>query len=184
MRKIRIQAEFQEVTDVQLRLLYSPGRIAAEIERLAGQITADYAGEELVMVVVLNGAFIFAADLVRLVRVPLLVDFVKLSSYSGTDTTGRVVITKDVAGTLAGKSVLVVEDIVDTGLTLAFLLENLQQRGVKSLRVCTLINKTERRLIGITPDYVGIECDGGFLVGYGLDLDERYRELAAIYEIR
>lgn len=172
------------MTDVQLRLLYSPERIAAEIQRLAGQITADYAGEELVMVVVLKGAFIFAADLARLVRVPLLVDFVKLSSYSGTDTTGRVVITEDVTGVLAGKSVLVVEDIVDTGLTLAFLLENLQQRGVKSLRVCTLINKMERRRIEITPDYVGIECDGGFLVGYGLDLDERYRELAAIYELR
>lgn len=172
------------MTDVLLRLLYSPERIAAEIARLAEQITADYAGEELVMVVILKGAFIFAADLARLVRLPLLVDFVELSSYSGTDTTGRVVITKDTAAVLAGKSVLVVEDIVDTGLTLAFLLENLQQRGVKSLRVCTLINKMERRRIEITPDYVGIECDDGFLVGYGLDLAGRYRELPAIYEIR
>ena len=179
-----MQAEFHKVTDVQLRLLYSPERIAAEIERLAGQITADYAGEELVMLVVLKGAFVFAADLVRLVRAPVLVEFIRLTSYNGTDTTGRVVITMDVAGELAGKSVLVVEDIVDTGLTQAFLVENLRQRGVKSLRVCTLINKTERRRVGITPDYVGIECDGGFLVGYGLDLDERYRELAAIYELQ
>jgi hypoxanthine phosphoribosyltransferase len=166
-----------------LQELYSKNRIASEITRLAAEISADYAGEQLLVVTVLNGAVFFAADLVRALRVPVEMDFVKLSSYEGTETTGKVLIKKDLENSVAGRHVLVVEDIVDTGLTLTFLLELLQQRGAKSLKVCTLIDKTERREAEITPDYVGICCEGGFLVGYGLDLDERMRELSAIYEI-
>jgi len=166
-----------------LRELYSRKRIETEVARLAGEISAAYAGEQLLVVVVLNGAVFFATDLVRALAVPVQLDFVKLSSYAGTQTSGSVLVKKDLETNVADRHVLVVEDIVDTGLTLTFLLDLLQQRGAKSLRVCTLIDKTERRQADITPDYVGIACAGGFLVGYGLDLDERMRELSAIYEI-
>lgn len=166
-----------------LQELYSKQRIKAEVSRLAGEISAAYAGKELLVVVVLKGALFFAADLVRALRVPVQMDFLKLSSYAGTRTTGTVLIQKDLDASVAGRHVLVVEDIVDTGLTLNFLLDLLRQRGAQSLSVCTLIDKTERRQADITPDYVGISCPGGFLVGYGLDLDERMRELSAIYEI-
>jgi hypoxanthine phosphoribosyltransferase len=167
----------------KLRTLYSKERIAAEIERLAAEISADYAGERLLVVTVLNGAVFFAADLVRALRVPVEMDFVKLSSYEGTQTTGKVLVKKDLEQSVAGRHVLVVEDIVDTGLTLTYLVQLLKERGAKSLKVCTLIDKNERRLAPVTPDYIGIACPGGFLVGYGLDLDERMRELSAIYEI-
>jgi hypoxanthine phosphoribosyltransferase len=166
-----------------LQVLYSKERIEAEVLRLAAEISATYAGERLLVVVVLNGAVFFAADLVRALTVPVEMDFVKLSSYEGTETTGNVLVKKDMESSVAGRHVLVVEDIVDTGLTLTFLLNLLQQRGAKSLKVCTLIDKNERRQAEITPEFVGIECPGGFLVGYGLDLDERMRELSAIYEI-
>ncbi|GFO57701.1 hypoxanthine phosphoribosyltransferase [Geomonas silvestris] len=166
-----------------LKEVYSKDRIAAEIERLGQEISAAYAGERLLVVVVLNGAVFFAADLVRALRVPVEMDFVKLSSYAGTETTGTVRVKKDLEQSVAGRHVLVVEDIVDTGLTLTYLLDLLKERGAKSLKVCTLIDKNERRLAEITPDFVGIDCPGGFLVGYGLDLDERMRELSAIYEI-
>ena len=166
-----------------LKELYSRERIETEVSRLAGEISAAYAGEQLLVVVVLNGALFFAADLVRALRVPIELDFVKLSSYTGTRTTGNVLIKKDLETSVAGRHVLVVEDIVDTGLTLTFLLDQLRGRGAKSLRVCALIDKKERRRAVISPDYVGITCAGGFLVGYGLDLDERMRELSAIYEI-
>jgi hypoxanthine phosphoribosyltransferase len=168
---------------LDLRVLYSGERIAAEVSRLAAEINAAYAGKELLVVVVLKGAFFFAADLLRGLQVPVEMDFVTLSSYDGTRSTGKVAVRKDLDVDVAGRHVLVVEDIIDTGLTLSFLMDLLQQRGVKSLAVCTLIDKKQHRQADITPDYVGISCDGGFLVGYGLDLQERMRELSAIYEI-
>jgi hypoxanthine phosphoribosyltransferase len=166
-----------------LRLLYSEERIAAEVARLAAEISSDYAGEELVLVVVLKGAFVFAADLARRIRLPLSVDFVRISSYCGTETTGEVVLIKDIDTPLAGRNVLVVEDILDTGLSLAFLLTHLARKEPKSLKVCTLIDKRGRRRSAVSPDYTGIVCDDRFLVGYGLDLNEYCRELPAIYEI-
>jgi hypoxanthine phosphoribosyltransferase len=150
---------------------------------VATEISRDYAEQELLLVVVLKGAFIFAADLARSLRLPIEIDFVKLSSYSGMESTGRAGITQDVETAIAGKNVLVVEDIVDTGITLDFLLRHLAGRGPKSLKVCALIDKRERRLIGVTVDYAGIVCTKGFVVGYGLDIDERCRELEAIYEV-
>lgn len=167
---------------MDLRLLYSEKRIADEVERLAKEISASYAGEELLMVVVLKGAFFFAADLARQIQLPLTLDFIKLASYSGMESTGSVAITKDLETSIAGKHVLVVEDIIDTGLTLSFLLERFREREPKSLKVCTLIDKQERRRVEVMADYVGIACQGGFLVGYGLDLDEKMRELPEIYE--
>ena len=169
--------------DLNLQIRFSKGRIETEVLRLAAEINAAYAGRELLVVVVLKGAFFFAADLVRALRVPVQIDFLKLSSYDGTRSTGQVQIKKDLDAEVAGRDVLVVEDIIDTGLTISFLIDLLRQRGAKSLGVCTLVDKKRHRRAEITPDYVGIACDDGFLVGYGLDLDERMRELPEIYEI-
>jgi hypoxanthine phosphoribosyltransferase len=178
-----VQQAYRLDQGLALRVLYSQERISAEVSRLATEINAAYAGKELLLVVVLKGAFFFAADLMRSLQVPVEVDFLALSSYDGTQSSGKVVIKKDLDADVAGRHVLVIEDIIDTGLTLSFLIDMLQQRGAKSLGICTLIDKRERRRVDITPDYVGISCADGFLVGYGLDLDERMRELSAIYEI-
>ena len=168
---------------MQLGPVFSREEIAAAVRRMADEISRDFADQELLLVVVLKGAFIFAADLSRSLRLPIEIDFVKLASYSGVESTGRVEIKIDVETVIAGKNVLVVEDIVDTGITLDFLLRHLAGRRPKSLRVCTLIDKRERRRIAVKVDYAGIICSRGFLVGYGLDLDERCRELEAIYEV-
>lgn len=169
--------------DSQLALVYSREEINAAVQRLADEISRDFEGQELLLVVVLKGAFIFAADLVRRLGLSLEIDFVKLGSYTGLETRGRVEITKDVETAIAGKNVLVVEDIVDTGITLAFLLRHLAGKRAKTLKVCTLIDKRERRRIAVSVDYAGIVCDRGFLIGYGLDLDECCRELEAIHEV-
>ena len=168
---------------MHLELVYSKKEIKAAVIRLAGKISRDYAGEHLCLVVVLKGAFFFAADLARRLKLAVEVDFVELSSYAGTETTGRVIISKDIETTITGKHLLVVEDIIDTGITLNVLLKHLAARGPKSLRVCTLIDKRERRRVAIAADYAGFACDKGFLVGYGLDLDGSLRELEAIYEV-
>ena len=168
---------------LRLHPRYPAERIRAEVERLAREISRDYDGETLVVVTVLKGAFFFAADLVRYLTIPVELDFVRLASYAGTSTTGQVRLVKELEISVAGRHVLVVEDILDTGLTLACLLEHLRGRAPRSLRVCTLLDKRERRRVDCPVDYVGISCGGGFLVGYGLDLDERFRELPAVYEV-
>lgn len=169
--------------DAQLRLVYSQEEITAAVQRVADQISRDYEGQKLLLVVVLKGAFIFAADLARMLRLPVEIDFTQLASYSGIESSGRVKITMDLECVVADRNILVVEDIIDTGITLDYLLRNLAGRGPKSLKVCTLIDKRERRRIDVKVDYAGIVCNGGFLVGYGLDLDENGRELEAIYEV-
>ena len=169
--------------NIQLRLLYTKEKIASSVKRLAEEISRDYSGKELLLVVVLKGAFVFAADLVRMLTVPVEVDFVKLKSYQGKESSGRVIITRDLEACVEGRHLLVVEDIIDTGISLEFLNRHLSDRGPRSLRVCTLIDKVERRKIAIEADYAGIVSKGGFLVGYGLDLDESCRELDAIYEV-
>lgn len=166
-----------------LHLLYSEERISAEVERLAAEISTDYENEPLLLIVVLKGALFFAADLARQIRCAVEMDFVKVASYRGTESTGTITITKDWESAVAGRNVLVVEDIVDTGLTLTFLLARLRAEGPRSLKVCALIDKKQHRKVDAVPDYTGIVCDDGFLVGYGLDLDEQYRQLPAIYEI-
>jgi len=168
---------------LRLHLRYPAERIRAEVERLAREISCDFAGETLLVVTVLKGAFFFAADLVRQLKIPVELDFVRLASYAGTASTGQVRLVKDLEIPVAGRHVLVVEDILDTGLTLACLLESIRNRAPRSLRVCTLIDKRERRRVDCPVDYAGITCAGGFLVGYGLDLDERFRELPDISEV-
>ncbi len=169
--------------DAKLALVYSKEEIAAAVQKLADEITRDFADQKLSLVVVLTGAFVFAADLARRLKSQVEIDFIKLASYNGLETSGCVKISKDVKTQLYGKNVLVLEDIVDTGITLEFLLRHLADRGPTSIKVCALIDKRERRRIDVMVDYAGLVCNKGFLVGYGLDLDERYRELDAIYEI-
>jgi len=168
---------------IALHEIFSKEWIENAVQRLGGEISADYAGSELVVVVVLKGAFIFAADLVRTITVPVMVDFVEVASYCGMNSTGCAKLTKDLTLQVQGRHVLVVEDIVDEGLSLKFLLETIQGKNPQSIRVCTLIDNRRRRSVLLEPDYAGIRCSCGYLVGYGLDMDQRFRELPALYEV-
>jgi len=166
-------------------MLFSPAAIAARVKELGQTISADYQGRELLLVGILNGAFIFAADLAREITVPLKVDFVRAASYGqGSSSSGRVRLSKDVELPLAGRHVLLVEDIVDSGLTLARLRDLFLAREVASLRVCALIDKQQRRLVEVPVDYPGFVVERGFLIGYGLDYAEQHRQYPAIYRVR
>lgn len=168
--------------------VYLPRQAIAELNRTLGQkITQDYKtalgpDEELLVIVTLKGAAIFAADLVREIDVPLNIDFVRLASYgSGTKSSGLVRILKDIEASVTGKHVLVLDEIVDSGRTLQFLLERLKSEKPASVKVCTLLSKPSRREIEVTVDYLGTEVEDKFLVGYGLDFAERFRNLPEIY---
>jgi hypoxanthine phosphoribosyltransferase len=166
------------------RLLFSAEEIARHVERLAGEISKDYQGGDVVIVGILKGVFIFLADLVRQLTIPVEIDFVRLASYgSGTTSSGTVRLTHDVELNLGGRDVVIVEDIVDSGITLAFLREHLLTRRPRSIRICALVDKGERRSVAVELDYVGLHLDKGFVVGYGLDCKECYRYLPAIYEL-
>jgi hypoxanthine phosphoribosyltransferase len=166
-------------------LIFSEQVIRTRIRELGAQLTEDYRGRQLVVVGVLNGVFIFLADLVRVMDLSLKVDFLRAASYGcATVSSGQVVITKEIELPLAGKDVLVVEDIVDTGCTLAALVTRLQEKRPNSLKVCVLIDKKERREVEVRVDYVGFDVAEGFLVGYGLDCAEQYRNLPAIYHLQ
>lgn len=160
------------------RELLSGSTIAARIRELGQQISADYAGKSLVLLCVLKGSFVFAADLARAIDLPLRVEFLGVRSY-GDDTrsSGVVQITLDLTRPISGDHVLIVEDIVDTGLTLSYLREQLLARTPASVRVCTLLHKPSRSLKPVEIDYLGFKVDDVFVVGYGLDHAERYRNL-------
>jgi len=164
--------------------LHSETEIAARVRELGSTITKDLKGEEVVVVAVLKGAFMFAADLVREIKVPVIVDFIGCASYNGTKTTGTVKITQDLSTDITDKNVLLVEDIVDTGRTLDYLVRILLERRPKSLRLCTLLNKPEAREVPVQVDYHGFSISNEFVIGYGLDLDQRYRELAYIAQVQ
>jgi hypoxanthine phosphoribosyltransferase len=164
------------------RLLFSQQEIASAVDRLAEEVSRDYQGKIPVLVGVLKGVFIFMADLVRRLDLPLEIDFVRLSSYrSGRQTSGEVKMEQDLTCPIKGRDVLVVEDIIDTGLTLAFLLEYLNMQAPESLRLCALLDKPSRRETQVKIDYLGLTVPDGFLVGYGLDCDQRYRNLPDIW---
>ena len=168
----------------QKRCLISCEDIAKRIKELADQISRDYAGRDLVMVGVLKGAFIFLADLVRALPFPVEVDFVRLKSYgAGTTSSGEIKVTKDVEEILQDRDVLIVEDIVDLGLTLDFLRKHLLQHQPTSLKICCLIDKRERRQVEVPLDYTGFVVEKGFLVGYGLDCGEKNRTWPEVYEL-
>ncbi len=165
-----------------LSLLFSRTEIAKRVRALAAQIDADYRGRELIVVGVLKGAFIFMADLVRALHVPVTVDFVGLSSYrDASRSAGSVAVTRPLTVDIETRDVLVVEDILDTGLSMRHLLDDLRARRPASLRLCALVDKRERRTEDVNPDYVGFTLREGFVVGYGIDYAERYRELPDLH---
>ena len=151
--------------------------LAARVRELGEQITRDHQGRSLVVVGVLKGSFIFLADLVRAIDLPISVDVIGISSYQGTSTTGVVKITSDLTRPIEGKDVLLVEDIVDTGLSMRYLLDNLATRRPTSLKVCALLEKPSRARVKVPIDYRGFEIGDEFVVGYGLDWDGRMRNL-------
>jgi hypoxanthine phosphoribosyltransferase len=171
-------------TPVKKEQLFTRREIQNRIKDLAKAISRDYKNEELVLVGILKGAFIFLSDLARHLTIPVKLDFVRLASYgSQTKSQGKVKITKSIELPIRDKHILIVEDIVDSGLTLRYLLDFLQKENPRSIRICALIDKTERREVSLAIDYVGFSIPKGFLVGYGLDFDEQYRHLPALYHL-
>ncbi len=164
-------------TPTPVDVLLSEDRIRARVRELGAEIARDYAGRPLVVVGVLKGSFVFIADLVRAIDLPILVDFIGISSYQGTRSTGVVQITSDLSRPIEGLDVLLVEDIVDTGLTMKYLLENLATRKPASVRICALLEKPTRAKVKIDVHYRGFVIDDVFVVGYGLDWDGRMRNL-------
>jgi hypoxanthine phosphoribosyltransferase len=161
----------------KLRVLLSEEQLRTRIVELGARITADYAGKPLKLVGVLKGSFMFMADLARAIDLPLKVDFIGTTSYQGTTSTGVVRITNDLSRPIDGEHVLLVEDIVDTGLTMQYLLENLATRHPASVKVCALLEKPARAKVQIPIDYKGFSIPDEFVVGYGLDWDGRFRNL-------
>ncbi|WP_462269784.1 hypoxanthine phosphoribosyltransferase [Desulfobacter sp.] len=163
--------------------LISQQEIKEKIREIGQNITRDYKGLDLVVVGVLKGAFVFMADLVRQISIDHEIDLLGVSSYEGTSSTGQIVFTKQPDLELKGRDVLLVEDIVDTGRTLAKTVESMQLLSPRSIKICALIDKTERREAQIHVDYSCFCIDGGFIVGYGLDYNEKYRNLPAIFNL-
>jgi hypoxanthine phosphoribosyltransferase len=164
------------------RVLFSRERIATEVKRLGREISQDYGDQEIMLVGVLKGSFLFIADLIRELETPAVIDFVRLASYgSGTQTSGIIEFRKELEMPIRDRHVIIVEDIVDSGYTLECLFNKLLLQEPRSLKICTLIDKRARREVDIEADYIGISMDDGFIIGYGLDHDEKYRDLPDIY---
>ena len=163
------------------KILISEEKLQQRIRELAQEIEEDYTGQALLMVGLLKGAVTFMVDLTRAMQRPVAVGFMAVSSYgASTKSSGIVRIEKDLNDSIEGRHVLIIEDIVDTGLTLKYILELLGRRGPASLRVCTLLNKAERRLVDVPIDYVGFDVPNEFVIGYGLDYNQIYRNLPFI----
>ena len=166
-------------------VLLSGERIQARVAELGAQLATDYAGRDPVLVSVLKGSIVFLADLVRQMEIPLSIDLMEVSSYgASTESSGQVRILKDLSMAIDGRDVIVVEDIIDTGLTLNYLLRYLHDKGPASIRICCLLDKPARRLADISIDYRGFTIPDRFVIGYGLDYDERYRNLPYIGVLR
>ena len=155
----------------------SAEEIQKEVARVAQEINADYVGKEPLFVCVLNGAFMYAADLLKHITLPCEITFVRMKSYEGTETTGKVNMLIPLQVDVKGRDVIVIEDIIDTGRTLAHLKQNLLYRGAKEVKICTFLNKPSRRVVDVDVDYCGFVIPDEFVVGYGLDYAEKYRNL-------
>ncbi len=167
------------------KILISQVDIARRVREVAGEISRDYAAGDLLLVGVLKGAFIFMADLVRELSIPCRTDFIRAASYgAGSESAGQVAITKDVELDVSGRDILIVEDIVDTGLTLAHIVETLRRRNPRSIKVCAFLDKRKRRKVPFEADYVCFAIDDGFVIGYGLDFNEQYRYLPDVYVVQ
>jgi hypoxanthine phosphoribosyltransferase len=174
LTRVSLHADVEEI-------LIDSDAIAKRVAELGAQLTAEYAGRDPVMVSVLKGALVFLADLMRAMELPTSIDLMEVSSYgAGTETSGQVRILKDLSKSIEGRDVIVVEDIIDTGLTLNYLLRYLAERHPASIKICCLLDKPARRLADIDIDYRGFTIPDRFVIGYGLDYDERYRNLPYI----
>lgn len=174
----------KHVTTTTLEIVISESQIQECVARLAKLIQADYQDQPLLVVGVLHGSFVFLSDLIRQMQLPIQVDFVRLSSYDeATESSGVVRLHHGVRTPVEGKNVLVVEDIVDSGLTAKFLREYFEELGAATVRICALLDKPVRRRTSVSADYVGFEVPDQFLVGYGLDYNQQYRELRAVYSL-
>ena len=166
-------------------ILFTRATIRERVRALAHEISSEYAGKEPVLIGVLNGAVFFFSDLVMEMGIPCRIDFIRAASYGSEMTSsGSVKLTKDVEISLKGKHIIIVEDIVDTGLTLKEIIKSLEEKGAESIKICTLIDKLERREADIKIDYQGFQVGEGFLIGYGLDHDQQYRYLQDIYALK
>jgi hypoxanthine phosphoribosyltransferase len=181
-QRVRIPDMRADVGEV----LITEQQIRDKVSELGGRITADYAATSVTLVSVLKGSLPFMADLMRAIEIPVTIDLMEVSSYGGatTETSGLVRILKDLSSSIAGKDVLIVEDIIDTGLTLNYLLRYLRGKSPRSVRICALLDKPARRLVEIPIDYLGFTIPDEFVVGYGLDFGEFYRNLPFIGVLR
>lgn len=178
MREGKNMIERSEMMEDIQEVLFTERQIAVMVERVGQEISRDYKGKNLLLVSVLKGSVVFMADLMRSITIPAKIDFMATSSYgSGTKTSGVVKIIKDLDIPLSGYDIVLVEDILDSGKTLSYLMELLRDRGPKSLQICTLFDKPERREAEVEARYVGSKIPDAFIVGYGLDYDEKYRNL-------
>ena len=166
--------------DIQ-EVLFSEQQLADKVAELGARISADYEDKNPLVVSVLKGSYVFMADLTRKITIPCNVDFMAVSSYgAGTKTTGEVQIIKDIGSKIDGRHLIIVEDILDSGVTLNYLMQVLNARGARSIRLCTLLSKPSRRKVDVSVDYLGFEIPDEFVVGYGLDYAEKYRNLPYI----
>jgi hypoxanthine phosphoribosyltransferase len=166
----------------KLEKLFDEDQIRAAVKRLAEMISHDFDDEEIVFVSVLKGSFMFISDLMKEIKNPVQVDFIRATSYgSDTTTSGKVTLTKDLETDITDKNVIIIEDIIDSGLTLTAIRELLLARKPRALKICALVDKRARRKVQIEGDYIGFSIEDGFIVGYGVDYAERYRNLPAIF---
>ena len=169
------------MTDVVSKVLISEEEIARTVDRLAGEINRDYEGKEIVLVGLLKGSFVFMGDLMRRLTMPCSIDFMIVSSYGGrTFSSGEVNIKKDLGESIEGKNVIIVEDIIDSGITLSAVMEILKKRNPASLRLCSFLSKPARRVKEVKIDYLGTEIPDEFVIGYGLEYDEKYRNIPCV----
>ena len=162
------------------KVLYEESEIQKRIKELAEEIDDFYKGEEVIVISVLKGAVFFTVDLVKKMKTPIILDMIQVSSYQGTESTGNVIMKKDLSVDIEGKKVLVVEDIIDTGYTLKYLKEYLESLNPKEVKIAVLLDKAERRKANIQVDYTGFVIPNKFVVGYGFDIDDKYRNLSYI----
>ena len=173
-------------SEVLGKILFPSSVINDKVYELGNRITEDYSGKDLLLVSVLRGGVIFVTDLARKIDIDLTIDFMSISSYHGIHqtSTGIVKITKDLEDSIEGKDVIIVEDIIDTGLTISYLLRNLKSRYPGSIEICTLLDRNVRRIANINIKYIGFSIGEEYLVGYGLDYKQKYRNLDSIYELK
>lgn len=165
---------------MEIKELISKEEIEKRIGELAEEISRDYEGKSIEFICVLKGAVIFAVELAMKVKPNVRFEFMEISSYEGTESTGKIKVTKDLTSNIEGKDVIIVEDIIDTGRTLKFLKQYLLEKNPNSLKICTLVDKPSRRIVDVDVDYVGFEIENKYIVGHGFDMDQDYRNLPYI----